>query len=440
MPLIVEGGHRLEGEVSVAGAKNAALPILAATLLTSDECYLENLPDIEDTRTMVSLLRRLGASVEREGPHSVIVKACSLTRPSIPQDLASRMRASFLVVGALLGRQGEVEAPHPGGCSIGTRPVSVDLKGFQAMGAEIDRLNGNYTLRTPGLVGRRITLDYPSHTGTENLLLAGCLADGTTLIENASVEPEVADLASFLNAMGARIYGAGTGTIQVEGVRRLHGSVYRVMPDRLEAGTFALAAAITRGRVLIRGRVARYLGALSSKLAEAGVTVAAEKETYTVEGCESPSAVDIQTFPYPGFATDLQAPAGAFLTQAHGESSIHETMYDGRLSYVGELRKMGAEIEVDGQTALIRGPTRLRGSEVKALDIRSGAAVILAALAAEGGSVVSDMGYVDRGYEGIHHKLRQLGARIERSKEQGQASPLPTVSCRPGGGVDGREA
>ncbi len=440
MPLIIEGGHRLEGEISIAGAKNAALPILAATLLTSDECYLENLPDIEDSRTMVSLLRRLGASVEPEGPHGVVVRARSLTQPSVPEDLASRMRASFLVVGALLARQGEVEAPHPGGCSIGTRPVSVDLKGFQTMRAEIDRLNGSYALRTPGLVGGRITLDYPSHTGTENLLLAACLAEGTTLIENASVEPEVADLASFLNAMGARIYGAGTGTIQIEGVRRLHGVVYRVMPDRLEAGTFALAAAITRGRVLIRGRVARYLGALTSKLTEAGVTIAAEKEAYSVEGCEEPLAVDIQTFPYPGFATDLQAPAGAFLTQAHGESSIHETMYDGRLSYVGELRKMGADIKVDGQTALIRGPTRLSGSEVKALDIRSGAALILAALAAEGKSVVWDVAYVDRGYEGIHHKLRQLGARIDRTGEQGQASPLPSVLVRAAGDADGQEA
>ncbi len=440
MSLIIEGGYRLEGEVSVAGAKNAALPILAATLLTPDECYLENLPDIEDARTMLSLLRRLGATVEPEGPHSVVVKAGSLTRPSVPQDLARRMRASFLVVGALLGRQGEVEAPHPGGCSIGTRPVSVDLKGFQVMGAEIDRLNGNYKLRTPRLVGRRITLDYPSHTGTENLLLAACLAEGTTLIENASVEPEVADLASFLNAMGARIYGAGTGTIQIEGVRRLHGSAYRIMPDRLEAGTFALAAAITRGRVQIKGRVARYLGALSSKLTEAGVSVAAEKETYSVEGCEDPSAVDIQTFPYPGFATDLQAPAAAFLTQARGESSIHETMYDGRLAYAGELRKMGADIKVEGQTALIRGPARLKGSELRALDIRSGAAVILAALVAEGESVISAMGYVDRGYEGIHQKLSQLGARIERTGEQGQASPLPTVPDCAGGDVDDQEA
>jgi UDP-N-acetylglucosamine 1-carboxyvinyltransferase len=413
MHLVVEGGQKLNGEVSVAGAKNAALPILAAALLTPDECFLENLPDIEDIRNMVALLRELGATVNGE-EHGVVVKADNLRSAAISADLATRMRGSFLAVGPLLGRLGKAHAPHPGGCAIGTRPVSVDLKGFQAMGAEIDRLDGHYALQAKRLVGGRISLDYPSHTGTENLLLAACLAEGTTVIENASVEPEVADLASYLNAMGARIYGAGTGIVQVEGVRKLHGAVYRVMPDRLEAGTFAIAAAITQGAVTIRGRAARYLGALSSKLAETGVSVTAEKEVYKVEGCERFTAVDIQTFPYPGFPTDLQAPIGALLTQAHGESSIHETMYDGRLLYVSELQKMGADIKVEGQTALIKGPSLLKGSEVRALDIRSGAAVILAALAAAGQSIISDVGYVDRGYEGIDAKLAQLGARIQR--------------------------
>jgi len=297
---------------------------------------------------------------------------------------------------------------------LGTRPVSVDLKGFQAMGARLHRRNGNYVLDTSKLVGERISLDYPSHTGTENLLLAASLAEGATVIENASVEPEVVDLASFLNAMGARVYGAGTGIIQVEGVRRLHGAVYRIMPDRLEAGTFAIAAAITKGAVTIQGRVARYLGALTSKLSEAGVALLAERETYAVLNSEKLSAIDIQTFPYPGFPTDLQALTGALLTQAHGESSIHETMYDDRLSYVDELRKMGADIRLEGQTAWIRGPSKLQGGEVRALDIRSGAAVILAALAADGKTVISDSGHVDRGYESIHEKLKQLGARIDR--------------------------
>jgi UDP-N-acetylglucosamine 1-carboxyvinyltransferase len=283
------------------------------------------------------------------------------------------------------------------------------------MGVEVDRRNSGYVLQTQELTANRISLDYPSHTGTENLLMTACLARGTTIIENASVEPEVVDLASFLSAMGARIYGAGTGIVQVEGVRRLHGAVYRVMPDRLEAGTFAIAAAITRGSIAMRSRVSRYLGALTSKLGEIGVSVVAEKELYAVQGAGALSAIDIQTFPYPGFPTDLQAPTAALLTQAQGESSIHETMYDGRLLYAGELRRMGADIRVEGQTAWIRGPTSLKGGKVRALDIRSGAAVILAALAAEGKTLVSDIGYVDRGYERIHHKLTQLGARIERA-------------------------
>jgi UDP-N-acetylglucosamine 1-carboxyvinyltransferase len=421
MQLVVEGGHKLNGEVHVAGAKNAALPILAATLLTSHECYLENLPDIEDIRTMIALLRKLGAGIQTEGTSGVVIRADNLNRSSIPSNLAAKMRASFLVVGPMLGRLGKVRSPHPGGCAIGTRPVSVDLKGFRAMGADVDRLDGNYTLRARKLTGKRVSLDYPSHTGTENLLLAACLAEGTTVIENASVEPEVADLANFLSAMGARIYGAGTGTIQVEGVQRLHGAVYRIMPDRLEAGTFALGAAITSGLVTIRGRVSRYLGALTSKLSEVGVSVEADRETYTVQARGSLAAIDIQTFPYPGFPTDLQAPIGSLLTQASGESSIHETMYDGRLLYADELRKMGADIRVEGQTAWIRGPTQLKGSDVRALDIRSGAAVILAALVAEGKTTIADMAYVDRGYERIHHKLTQLGARIERVENRSEA-------------------
>jgi UDP-N-acetylglucosamine 1-carboxyvinyltransferase len=414
MLLVVEGRHKLEGEIAVAGAKNAALPILAATLLTSDECYLENLPDIEDIRNMFALLRQLGADVGVDGNHRVVVRAASLANSAIPEELAVKMRGSFLAVGALLGRLREASAPHPGGCAIGTRPVGVDLKGFQAMGTEISQGNGQYTLRAPSLKGGHISLDYPSHTGTENLLLAACLAEGTTIIENASVEPEVADLANLLNAMGARVYGAGTGIIQVDGVRRMHGAAYRVMPDRLEAGTYAIAAAITRGSLAIRGRVARYLGALSSKLAEVGVSVAADREVYHVQATDKLAAVDIRTFPYPGFPTDLQAPIGALLTQARGESSIHETMYDARLLYVGELQKMGADIGVLAQTAVIKGPCSLRGSQVRALDIRSGAAVILATLVAEGTSEISGVGLVDRGYDGIDIKLAALGAKIQR--------------------------
>ena len=416
MQIFIEGGHRLKGEVRINGAKNAALPIMAATLLTSDECILENVPCIEDVKTMKAVLESLGAEVEAEAPHCLIIRARGVDDCWVPAELAAKMRASFLAMGPLLARFGHAEAPHPGGCAIGTRPVSVDIKGFTLMGADIRRSDGYYAAKAQRLVGRRIILDYPSHTGTENLLMAACLARGETVIENASVEPEVIDLANFLRAMGARIRGAGAGIIEVEGVERLHGTAYRVMPDRIEAGTFTIAAAITGGSVVLKDVIPRHLGALTSKLIEAGVMVHEEGNRYVVTAGKSLLPVDIQTFPYPGFPTDLQALFGALMTQAHGESTIHETMYDDRLLYVGELRKMGAQIEVKGQTALISGPTPLTGASLRALDIRSGAAVILAGLVAEGLTTISDVFYIDRGYESVDERLVSLGARVWRSK------------------------
>ena len=429
--IIIEGRVPLQGEVVAGGAKNAALPIMAATLLTADECYLENVPRIQDILTMAEVLAALGAELEWVGQNTLLVRSRSLSSPEIPPALATRMRGSFLVMGPLLARFGQAEAPHPGGCAIGTRPVSVDIKGFQAMGAQIERQNGAYRARAPHLWGERLSLDYPSHTGTENLLMAACLARGTTVIENASVEPEVVDLAHFLNSLGARIYGAGTGIIQIEGVERLHGGAYRVMPDRLEAGTFALAAAITRGTVAIDAAVAPYLGALTSKLQEAGVDVRIDAEHYVIRGSARLRGLDIQTFPYPGFPTDLQAPFAALMTQAEGESSIHETMYDDRLHYVEELRRMGAVIQVRGQTALVQGPTPLQGAEVRALDIRSGAAVVLAGLAAEGRTTIADVHYIDRGYEGIDVKLAGLGARVKRAESKDEPLGRPACDVRP---------
>ncbi len=414
--IIIEGKTPLHGEISIGGAKNAALPIMAAALLTSDECYLEKVPRIQDILTMVEVLEALGAETQWLEANTLLIRARHLTAPQVPQELATRMRSSFLVMGPLLARFGQAEAPHPGGCAIGTRPVSVDLKGFQSMGAQVERQNGSYRARASHLWGERLSLDYPSHTGTENLLMAACLARGTTIIENASVEPEVVDLAHFLNSLGARIYGAGTGIIQVEGVERLHGGAFRIMPDRLEAGTFALAGAVTGGCVVMDASVAPYLGALTSKLQEAGVDVRIDSEHYTVRNTKRPKGLDIQTFPYPGFPTDLQAPFAVLMTQAEGESSVHETMYDDRLRYVDELLKMGADIQVRGQTALIHGPTPLRGAQVRALDIRGGAAVTLAGLAAEGRTIISDVHYIERGYEGIHNKLVALGARVSRTE------------------------
>ncbi|NLG27851.1 MAG: UDP-N-acetylglucosamine 1-carboxyvinyltransferase, partial [Chloroflexi bacterium] len=357
------------------------------------------------------------------------IKATRISKAYLPREMARKMRASFLVVGPLLARFGQAEAPHPGGCAIGTRPVSVDLKGFQAMGCELTVAEENYVLRSPRLRGERLILDYPSHTGTENLLMAATLADGVTTIENASIEPEVVDVANFMCAMGARVHGAGTSTITVEGVPRLHGAAFRIMPDRMEAGTLALAAMITGGSVRMKGAVAQYLGALTAKMQQAGAEVTVTPQVYEISAPHPLSATDIQTYPYPGFPTDLQAPFTTVMTQAQGNSSVHETMYDGRLKYAEELAKMGARIDVSGsgRTAMVHGPTPLRATQVCALDIRSGAALVLAALVAEGETQIDNVLYIDRGYQDIDAKLQRLGAKVSRVAEQ--AHTCPTADC-----------
>jgi UDP-N-acetylglucosamine 1-carboxyvinyltransferase len=428
MPIVIEGKHPLVGQAEIVGAKNAALPIIAATLLTADECLLENVPYIEDIRNMVKVLQHLGVAARFEGPNTLRIKATRISRATLPEDLAKKMRASFLVAGPMLARFGQAEAPHPGGCAIGTRPVSVDLKGFQTLGGAVEVQENSYTIKAPRLKGERLILDYPSHTGTENLIMAGCLAEGTTTIENASIEPEVLDLADFLNAMGARVNGAGTSTIQIEGTRRLHGAVFRVMPDRMEAGTFALGALITAGDVTMDGALSHCMGALTNKLRDAGAEVIATRELYRVRAPRSLRATDIQTYPYPGFPTDLQAPFVAALTQANGNSSVYETMYDGRLQYVSELSKLGAQIDVSGsgRMAMVHGPTPLVGTNVCALDIRSGAAMVLAGLAAEGVTEIGNVVLIDRGYQDLEAKLKQLGATISRVEETEHCCPVPT--------------
>jgi UDP-N-acetylglucosamine 1-carboxyvinyltransferase len=426
---MITGQNRLAGEVDILGAKNAALPIIAATLLTPDECLLENVPLIEDTRNLVRVLREMGVAARFEEPNLLRIKATRISKAVLQKEMAQKMRASFLIVGPLLARFGQAEAPHPGGCSIGTRPVSVDLKGFQSMGCELQVAGENYVLRSPRLRGEQLILDYPSHTGTENLLMAATLAEGSTTIENASIEPEVVDLANFLCAMGARIHGAGTNTIVVEGTPRLHGAAYRIMPDRMEAGTLALAALITGGQVRMQGAVAQHLGALTSKLREAGAEVSVSSEAYEISAPRTLRAVDIQTFPYPGFPTDLQAPFTTLMTQADGNSSVHETMYDGRLKYVEELGRMGARVDVSesGRTAMVHGPTPLHAARVRALDIRSGAALVLAGLAAEGQTHIDNVLYIDRGYQDIDAKLQRLGAIVARVAEEQR--PCPTADC-----------
>jgi UDP-N-acetylglucosamine 1-carboxyvinyltransferase len=412
--LVIEGGHPLRGAVDIGGAKNAALPIMAACLLTSDWCVLSNVPDIEDIHTMAGVLRSLGAEVNFLSRHSVAIRAEKLHSCRADPALARRMRASFLVVGPLLARLGRAEAPHPGGCAIGERPVNVDVRGFEAMGARVSIQDGFYVAETDGLVGRKLYLDYPSHTGTENLLVAACLARGQTLIKHASLEPEVADLAAFLQAMGAQIDGVGTSFLKVDGVSQLHSANHRIIPDRLAAGTFAIAGVISEGDVTVRSVIPEHLDAVSYKLNEMGASVGEATDAVSAGRGRPLESVEVQAIAYPGFPTDLQAAFAALLTQARGTSIVHERVFENRLLYAQELNRMGADIEVSGQTARVRGPRRLRGTEVRALDIRSGAALVLAALAAEGTTVISDAYHIDRGYEDLELALSQLGAAVSR--------------------------
>lgn len=410
--LRIQGGARLVGTVWVGGAKNAALPIMAGGLLTSEPCVLHNLPRIDDTETLGQVLRALGARVEFPEAHTAIITADRLTSLQAPTDLVKRMRASFLVVGPLLARLGSAEAAQPGGCDIGIRPVNVDVEGFREMGAEVVLDEGGYRVRCGRLKGATMYLDYPSHTGTENLLMAACLAEGETVIKHASTEPEVIDLARFLRAMGARIEGDGTSMLVVEGVDRLHGCEYTVMPDRLIAGTYAAGAAITQGDVTVEGVIPEHLDPVVYKLEKMGARIEIGGSTLRCVGQGPLRSVDIQAIHYPGFPTDLQAVFGAMLTQAEGTSTIHERVFENRLCYAEELNRMGANIEVDGQTARVSGPTRLRGSAVRALDIRTGAALTLAALVAEGETTLNDAHHVSRGYEDLVQVLQRLGGQI----------------------------
>jgi UDP-N-acetylglucosamine 1-carboxyvinyltransferase len=421
--LEINGGDPLRGEVRIGGAKNAALPMLAATLLTADECTLTNVPDLSDIHTMVELLASLGAAVEFDpARHRVRVRAAQLTTTAAPPELVARMRASFLVAGPLLARFYETTASTPGGCKLGARPVDVDVRGFRKMGAEVEATEQMITARTLGLHGTRIYMDYPSHTGTENLLMAAVLASGMTTIVNGACEPEIVALGNMLNRMGAQISGLGSPMIVVNGVDRLHGVSETILPDRLEAGCFAIGAAITRGEVTLQGVREPDMLPLTEKLREAGAEVWHQEADMLVRARQPLTAVEIQTLPFPGFPTDLQAPFAVLMTQSEGVSRIHERVFEDRLRYTDELIKMGADIRVEkfaesryGTKADIIGPTPLRGAEVRALDIRAGAGMVLAGLVAAGRTTVSDVHHLDRGYEGLVPKLRRLGAQINEA-------------------------
>ncbi len=414
--LRIEGGRRLEGAVRVSGAKNAALPMMVAALLSSEETTLENVPGIDDTVVMAMILRHLGASVTRD-PELLDVYRVSghgVWRTEAPSRLVTSLRASFVVMGALLGRFGEAACAAPGGDVIGQRPLDVHLAGFAALGAEITREGDKFVARAPSLRGARIFMDYPSVLGTENILLAAVLARGHTRIVNAAAEPEIVSLAEMLNKMGAQIEGAGSHTIEVEGVEALGGTRHRVLPDRIEAGTFALAAALTQGDVAIEDAVPCHLEALISKMCDMGVHVEEFECGLRVAHCGRLKATQVQAVPYPGLATDMQALLAVLLTQADGVSFVHERVYDNRFLYLGELRKFGAEMVQAGSTAVISGPTPLVGASVRALDVRAGAALVLAALAAHGETEISDVFHLDRGYQDLDVKLTNLGAAIQR--------------------------
>ena len=413
--LIVEGGHRLEGSVSISGNKNAALHAIAATLLTPEDCFLDNVPDIGDIRVMCDILRALGATVEQLSPSSLRINAANIHTLEAPNDLATHLRGSFLVMGPLLARFHEAACYPPGGDVIGLRPLNVHLAGFRVLNADVDREGEKYLARTKGLRGSRIFLDYPSVLGTQNLMLAATLAEGKTTLVNAAAEPEIASLAEMLGRMGAQIKDAGTHTIEIDGVGELHGTRHLTIPDRIEAGTFAIAAAITGGDIEIRGGVPRQLDALLWKLNEAGVRVGETNGTLRVSATPATlRAINAQAVPYPGLATDLQAPLAALLTQASGVSSIYERVFENRLLYVGELRKMGAEVITSGTTVIITGPTPLIGTSVRGGDLRASAALVLAGLAAEGRTEISDIYHLDRGYERFDEKLRALGGHVDR--------------------------
>jgi len=411
--LAIEGGVPLHGEVRVSGAKNAALPILCAALLTPEPLTLANVPELNDVRTMRALLAQMGVRAEA-GADTLTMSAAQVDWPLAPYEMVKTMRASILALGPLLARCGEARVSLPGGCAIGLRPVDQHLKGLQAMGAEINLDHGYIDARAARLTGVRFAFDLVTVTGTENLLMAATLADGTTVLENAAREPEVVDLADCLNAMGARVAGAGTERIVVQGVAKLHGARHAIMPDRIETGTFLAAAAAAGGSVALRGARADTLGAVIETLTEAGADITVDGDVIRASRRGLLSAVTLRTAPYPGFPTDMQAQIMALATVAKGTTVITETIFENRLMHVQELKRLGADIEVEGNTAIVKGVLQLTGAAVMATDLRASACLVIAGLIAQGQTVIDRIYHLDRGYERIEAKLSALGARIRR--------------------------
>jgi UDP-N-acetylglucosamine 1-carboxyvinyltransferase len=413
--LQIQGGAPLEGEVRISGAKNAALPILAATLLAEGTVSVGNVPHLQDVTTMIELLGRMGVSVTIDDKMRVEVDAGTIRDHVAPYELVRTMRASILVLGPLLARFGKADVSLPGGCAIGARPVNIHVDGLQQLGADILIENGYIRARASRLRGARLVLETVTVTGTENLLMAATLAEGETIIENAAREPEVVDLADFLNAMGAKIRGAGTDTIVIQGVERLTGASYDVLPDRIETGTYLVAGAITGGRVRVKGTRPEHLDAVLAKLREAGARIEVGDTWIALDmGGRRPRAVDIRTAPYPAFPTDMQAQFAALNTVADGVAAVTETIFENRFMHMLEMRRLGADIRIEGSTAIIRGVPKLTAAPVMATDLRASASLVLAGLIAQGATEIHRIYHIDRGYECIEEKLEGLGARIKR--------------------------
>ncbi len=412
---IICGGKRLQGIVDISGAKNAVVAILPATVLANGVCRLENIPNIADVATALEILDALGARVRRIDTHTVEIDSSTIVTQTVPHDLAKKMRASYYFIGALLGRFGRARVPMPGGCNFGVRPIDQHLKGFTCLGAQVNPMkDGMIDASAEKMVGNSVYLDMASVGATVNIMLAAVCAEGMTVIENAAKEPHIVDLANFLNSMGADVRGAGTDVIKIRGVARLYGADYTIIPDQIEAGTYMAAAVATHGDITVRNVIPKHLESITAKLQEMGATIEEYDEEIRVI-CDGPTRhCNIKTMPHPGFPTDMQPQNAVLLTMAEGTSIINEGVWENRFRYVDELRRMGAEIQVDGKLAVVQGGSALTAAPVRAMDLRAGAAMVLAALAANGVSEIEDIQYIERGYEDIVEKLQKLGADIQR--------------------------
>lgn len=418
---IMNGGSPLVGEVAIGGAKNAALGILAAAIMTDEDVYIDNLPDVKDINVMLEAIKAIGASVDRLDRHSVRINASSVKDVLVDDEFIRRIRASYYFIGALLGKYKSAEVALPGGCNIGSRPIDLHLKGFKALGAEIEIESGRVKAHAIDLVASDIYLDTVSVGATINIMMAASLAEGKTVIENAAKEPHIVDVANFLNSMGADIKGAGTDVIRIKGVKALHGSRYSIIPDQIEAGTFMCAAAITKGDITVKNVIPKHMEAISAKLMEMGCEVVEFDDAIRVIAKNNQKSTNIKTLPYPGFPTDMQPQITTALALASGSSLVVESIFENRFKYVDELARMGTNIKVEGNTAMVIGVSKLRGAALKAPDLRAGAALVLAGLAAEGQTTVDDIKYIKRGYEDFEGKLASLGADIKEVDSEVEA-------------------